>query len=167
MTDLRSWLVLGRVSNLSTVWANGLCAWILGGGGQTETLVGLLAGLSLTYVGGMYLNDYCDVHFDIEYRPERPIPSGKVKRTTVLIAATVFFALGLILVVWIEAATLLYSALLLGLIIAYNVVHKHTWLGIPLMASCRTAVYLVIGSATFSGLTPSIWGAGILMFFYV
>lgn len=167
MTDFRSWLVLGRVSNLSTVWTNVLCAWMLGDGGPIEILVGLLIGLSLIYVGGMYLNDYCDVHFDNQYRPERPIPSGKVKRSTVLAATLLLFVSGVAVIVWSAPEALLYSFVLLGLIIAYNLVHKRTVIGVPLMAACRTAVYLIAGSATISGLTPSIWAAGILMFFYV
>ena len=71
MADFRSWLVLGRVSNLSTVWANALCAWMLGGGGEVTDLLVITVGLSLVYVAGMYLNDYCDIKFDIQHRPER------------------------------------------------------------------------------------------------
>ena len=167
VADLRSWLVLGRVSNLSTVWANGLCAWILGGGEGSLTLIGLLAGLSLIYAGGMYLNDYFDVHFDEQYRPERPIPSGKVSRTAVLVATCGVFASGLIILVWIEPGTLRFGIALLGIIVLYNIVHKHSVIGVPLMAACRTGVYLIVAMATPFSLTPTIWGAGILMFFYV
>ena len=92
VADFRSFLVLGRVSNLSTVWTNCLCAWWLGGGGPVPTLLGLMLGLSLIYIGGMYLNDYCDVKFDEAFRSERPIPSGKVSRSTVLLATLAFFA---------------------------------------------------------------------------
>ena len=167
MADFRSWLVLGRVSNLSTVWANGLCAWMLGGGGSMETLAGLLAGVSLLYLGGMYLNDFCDLDFDIRHRPERPIPSGKIRRATVLAAVLVFLAGGLGLIWVIDSRTLVYGLALVGLIVAYNLVHKHSFLGIPLMGACRTGVYLVVGSATLAGLSPAIWMAGSLMFFYV
>ena len=167
MADLRSWLVLGRVSNLSTLWANSLCAWILGGGGELNSLLIIIAGLSLLYVGGMYLNDYCDVKFDHQYRPERPIPSGKIKRSTVFVATMLLFVAGTGLIVWASQESLLYCGILLVLIIAYNLIHKFTVIGVPLMAACRTGVYLLVGSATVAGITPSIWGAGVLMFFYV
>ena len=167
MADFRSWLILGRVSNLSTLWANALCAWLLGGGGETADLVWIIAGLSFIYVAGMYLNDYCDIKFDQQYRPERPIPAGKVQRTTVLVTTVLLFVAGTGLIVYISPASLNYCLVLLALIVAYNLIHKHTVLGVPLMAACRTAVYLVVGSAALTGVTPSIWGAGILMFFYV
>ena len=167
MADLRSWLILGRVSNLSTVWANALCAWMLGWGGITQDLIIIIAGLSLIYVGGMYLNDYCDVKFDHQYRPERPIPAGRVKRSTVFIATSLLFIFGTGLIVWISPDSLIYCLILLALIITYNVIHKHTVIGVPLMAACRTGVYLVVGSGAQLGVNPSVWGAGILMFFYV
>jgi hypothetical protein len=167
MTDFRSWLVLGRVSNLSTVWSNALCAWILGGGGDHQTVAWLVIGLSLLYIGGMYLNDFFDVSFDNKYRPERPIPAGKVKRSTVLIAAISMFVVGMACVGLGGKNALLFGLLLLGLIVAYNIVHKHTILGVPLMAACRMGVYLTVGAASTSGVTPSIWGAGFLMFLYV
>lgn len=167
MADFRSWLILGRVSNLTTLWANALCAWILGSGGATSDLVWIIIGLSFIYVAGMYLNDYCDVKFDHQYRPERPIPAGKVKRTSVLVATVLLFTVGTAIVVGVNSASLVYCLSLLALIIAYNLVHKHTIFGVPLMAACRTGVYLVVGSASLAGVIPSIWVAGILMFFYV
>jgi 4-hydroxybenzoate polyprenyltransferase len=167
MTDFRSWLVLGRVSNLSTVWSNALCAWILGGEGNHQALAWLVIGLSLLYIGGMYLNDFVDVSFDNKYRPERPIPAGKVKRSTVLIAAISMFALGMVCIVVSGQNAWLFGLLLLGLIVAYNWAHKHTVMGVPLMAACRMGIYLTVGAASSTGITPSIWGAGFLMFLYV
>ena len=167
MTDFRSWLVLGRVSNLSTVWSNALCAWILGGGGNHQTIAWLLVGLSLLYVGGMYLNDFFDVSFDNKFRPERPIPAGKVKRSTVLIAATSMFVLGMASLAMGGQNAFLFGLLLLGLIVVYNIVHKHSVMGVPLMAACRMGIYLTVGAASVTGVTPSIWGAGFLMFLYV
>ncbi len=167
MANARALLVLGRVSNLSTVWSNVLCAWVLGGGGTTEILAALLLGTSLLYVGGMYLNDYCDADFDQAHRPERPIPSGQVQRRTVLLATIGLLGSGFALVAWTGLAALLYGLLLLGLIVAYNLVHKKTALGVPLMAACRLAVYLVAGATTVAGLGSEGVLAGGLMFFYV
>ena len=167
MADFRSWFTLGRVSNLSTVWSNGLCAWILGGSGNLNTFLGLAGGLSLLYIGGMYLNDYFDVEFDKQFRPERPIPSGNISRSTVLTASLLLFTLGLVLIAWMEIRSLWYAVALLAIIVLYDWVHKHTAFGVPLMAACRTGVYLTVGAATTLGVTPSIWGGGGLIFFYV
>src|SRR6187549_3121603 len=78
MPTFRTLLVLGRVSNLPTVWSNCLAGWWLGGGGNSVKLPFLLLGVSLLYVGGMFLNDAFDEPFDRQHRKERPIPSGKI-----------------------------------------------------------------------------------------
>ena len=167
MVNARAFLVLGRVSNLSTVWSNGLCAWVLGGTGQGSVFTALLFGSSLMYVGGMYLNDYCDVKFDKEFRPERPIPSGQVSQRAVLLLTLGLLGSGYALVAWINLQVALLGALLLALIVTYNLVHKKTVLGVPLMAGCRTALYLVVGAASIGGLKMEVIWASVLMFFYV
>ena len=72
---LRTLLILGRVSNLPTVWSNCLAGWLLAGGGAGSRFAVLCGGASLLYIGGMFLNDACDVRFDTAHRKERPIPS--------------------------------------------------------------------------------------------
>ena len=80
--QLRTLLILGRVSNLPTVWSNCLAGWWLGGGGNFWKLPFLLLGMSLLYTGGMFLNDAFDEEFDRQRRAERPIPTGKISRAT-------------------------------------------------------------------------------------
>ncbi len=167
MIDFRSWLVLGRVSNLSTVWSNALCAWVLGGGRDLQTLSFLMLGFSLLYLAGMYLNDFYDLDFDKKYRPERPIPAGKVKRSHVLVATITMFILGSLCMYLSHPDTLLYGLMLVGLIVLYTIIHKRTAAGVPVMAACRLAIYLAVGAACTTGITPTIWGAGLIMFFYV
>ena len=48
---LRVLLVVGRVSNLPTVWSNSLAAWLLGGGGAWGRFGLLCAGATLLYTG--------------------------------------------------------------------------------------------------------------------
>ena len=167
MVNARALLVLGRVSNLSTVWSNCLCAWVLGGTGQGSVFTALLLGSSLMYVGGMYLNDYCDVKFDKEFRPERPIPSRHVSQRAVLLLTLGLLGSGYALVAWVNLQVALLGALLLALIVAYNLVHKKTGFGVVLMAGCRMGVYLMVGAASLGGMNSEVVSAGILMFLYV
>ena len=82
-------LRLGRVSNLPTVWTNVLAGVALAGASPWQWAVLPAAlGLSLAYLGGMYLNDAFDSAIDARERPSRPIPSGAIDANTV-------FALGL------------------------------------------------------------------------
>src|SRR5262245_57020932 len=91
---LRPFLILGRVSNLPTVWTNCLAGWLLGGAGSWCDWLRLCVGASLLYIAGMFLNDAFDAEFDRQRRRGRPIPSGQVEERTVWIAGTSLLALG-------------------------------------------------------------------------
>src|SRR3982750_4819063 len=92
----RAWLVLARASNLPTVWSNCIAGCWLGGRNSWATVLLLSAAASLFYTGGMFLNDFCDVAFDDQYKRERPIVAGEVSRTHVGLAAAVFLIAGLV-----------------------------------------------------------------------
>src|ERR1700722_7791443 len=77
-SKLRTLLILGRVSNLPTVWSNCLAGWWLAGGGSRPALLCVSISASFLYLGGMFLNDAFDAGFDRNHRPTRPIPSGVI-----------------------------------------------------------------------------------------
>ena len=156
-------LRLGRVSNLPTVWTNGLAGAALAGADpwQTATPVLLLA-LSLFYVGGMYLNDAFDCGVDARDRPTRPIPAGEAKADTVFATGFAMILAGVALAVAAarlagagggEAAALAAAALG-ALILAYNRWHKGNPLGPLLMGGCRALAYITAGLA-LAGAVPA------------
>ncbi len=164
---LRPWLILGRVSNLPTVWSNCLAAWLLGGGGSLGRLMWVMWGGSLIYVGGMFLNDACDVEFDRAHRSERPIPSGAVSEAAVWLAGS-----GLLLVGWICFARLGAAGLVLGLllvvaVVAYDIVHKAVSYAPVLMALCRLMLFLVAGSAAGEEMEGQTVWSGLVLALYV
>jgi len=168
----RTVLILGRVSNLPTVWSNCLAAWMLSGGlqkgaSQWPLLLLLVTGCSLLYLGGMFLNDAFDVGFDTVYRPERPIPSKRISRWTVSILGAIWLGGGLLLLVPVSGA---WAAALAALILLYDVVHKKTALGLLMMAGCRALIYPLVGVAmSFDthALPPMIWIASAGMALWV
>src|SRR5258707_12171009 len=87
---MRILLVLGRVSNLPTVWSNCLAAWLLGGGGAWSRFAVVCLGATLLYTGGMFLNDAVDEAFDRRFRPERPIVSGRISARTVWVLSCIW-----------------------------------------------------------------------------
>ncbi len=155
---LRTHLTLGRVSNLPTVWSNILCAWIIVDGyfDQPLKLACLLAGASLLYIGGMYLNDYCDREIDAEQRPERPIPAGKITASTVRNLAGLLLGLGFAAIAltgflnenappqWLPAA---FAAGLVASIVLYDFNHKGNPIAPLFMAACRALLYPAVATA--------------------
>jgi hypothetical protein len=156
-TSWRTTLVLGRVSNLPTVWSNLATGWFLAGGGNhPPALATLLAGGSLLYVGGMFLNDFCDAGFDAGYRRERPIPAGLISRRTVGGLAALWLALGAIFLVALGWKPGALGLLLLGCIVLYDWVHKKMSAAPWLMAACRFLLYLVAASAVAGTISPRV-----------
>jgi 4-hydroxybenzoate polyprenyltransferase len=147
---LRTALRLGRVSNLPTVWTNVMAGLALGGAAPSPALVVPLAlAASLFYVAGMYLNDAFDHRWDAQHRPERPIPSGEVRATTVFAAGFSMMAAGLaVLAVGPGRPTpLLAGAALAACIVIYDVSHKTNPVAPVVMGLCRVAVYFMAALA--------------------
>ena len=157
---LRALLVLGRVSNLPTVWSNCLAGWSLGGGGDPKTFALLCIGASFLYTGGMYLNDAVDARFDSRYRHERPIPSGAIQAQTVWLLSAGWLAAGMFILAIIGRTTFALSVILVACIIIYDLVHKLIAFSPVLMAGCRFFLYLVAASTAAKGVTGvAVWSA--------
>jgi UbiA prenyltransferase family protein len=158
MLSLRTWLVLGRVSNLPTVWSNCLAAWWLGGGGNLRKLFPLLLGATLLYLGGMFLNDAMDAGFDSQHRRDRPIPSGLVTAKSVWQMGFGMLAAGLVNLFLLGMTTGVLALILVVCILVYDALHKVFTLSPLIMAACRFFLYQVAASAGTEGVTGwSVW----------
>jgi len=148
---VRTLLILGRVSNLPTVWSNLIAGCFLAGGDRgmasfLHALIPLLTGVSFLYIGGMYLNDFCDAKFDMRYCPERPIPAKKISRTSVGILAAIWLALGLAGISRFGILTLGIGIVLTGAIVLYDFWHKDNPAAPLIMGACRFVLYPLAGS---------------------
>jgi 4-hydroxybenzoate polyprenyltransferase len=155
---IRALLILGRVSNLPTVWSNCLAGWWLGGKAHAAMLPFLFAGATLLYVGGMFFNDAFDSVFDREFRPERPIPAGHITRSTVWLLGWSWLALGAACLFFIGPQTGVLGFVLLLSIVLYDATHKHIAFAPVLMGACRFVLYLVAASTASRQLTGwAVW----------
>jgi 4-hydroxybenzoate polyprenyltransferase len=167
LSTLRTLLLLGRVSNLPTVWSNCLAGWWLGGGGHHERLPWLFAATTLLYIGGMFWNDAFDEEFDREFRKERPIPSGAISREAVWRLGMFWLAAGALCLVSIGRISGVLGLLLLSCIVIYDAVHKRIRFAPVLMGLCRFLLYVVAASTGLTGVTGiSIW-CGLALTAYV
>lgn len=157
---LRALLVLGRVSNLPTVWSNCLAGWLLGGAGDLSIFLRLGAGATLLYLGGMFLNDAFDAEFDRQRRTERPIPSKTISLRSVWIWGASLLVGGAALLLPLSNLTALLTLVLAGSIVLYDAIHKLVAFSPVLMAACRFFLYLVAASTGENGVTGlAVWSA--------
>jgi hypothetical protein len=165
---LRTLLVLGRASNLPTVWSNCLAGWLLGDGGPLSGLFLLWLGATCLYTGGMFLNDAFDVEFDRQHRPERPIPSGAISRGEVWGFGAGWLMLGMVLLNFFGTVTAILAFMLVISILVYDAVHKAIAFSPLLMALCRFFLFLTAASAAETGVTGlAIWSAFALAIYIV
>ena len=166
--SIRTLLVLGRISNLPTVWSNCLAGWLISSGGEFLRLLLVCAGTSLLYVGGMFLNDAFDADFDRQHRPERPISSGAISRSAVWELGLFWLVLG-VLLLWLAGKTAVLLAILLVIcILVYDAIHKWFLLAPLLMAACRFLLVLIASAAASEGITGlSYWTALVLASYIV
>ena len=159
-------LVLGRVSNLPTIWSNCLAGWWLSGGGNLWKLPFLFLGVSALYTGGMFLNDAFDEEFDRQRRPARPIPSGLISADAVWKFGGAWLAAGILLLIFCGKIAGALAVVLAICILIYNAVHKAVTASPWLMGLCRFWIYVIAGTsaAHFNG--NSIW-CGIALAFYI
>jgi len=163
---LRTLLVLGRVSNLPTLWSNCLAGWWLTGGGNLKSLPWLLEGMTFLYLGGMFLNDAFDVDFDRQRRAERPIPSGQISLGNVWKLGTLWLATGVLMLFFVSHIAGLLGIVLTLFIVIYDAAHKYISASPWLMGACRFWVYVIAGTVGAGGLNgwPIACGAALAVY---
>lgn len=172
-TSFRVWFDLARAGNFPSVASNVLAALILSSTapgpfpGPGLLALAIVAGC-LVYAGGATFNDVVDARFDLQHKPERPIPSGRVSQQTAARVAAIEMALGLSMLVAVHAS--FQWALALGTcILIYDWVHKR-WIGsVVLMAGCRVLLALTLASLPEHSLAraPFLWWVGALFVYIV
>ncbi len=173
MTGWRTYLTLGRVSNLPTVWTNVLAGTVLAGViAPVRTLLLLAASLSLFYVAGMFLNDAFDHHVDARERPDRPIPAGEISARQVFVLGFGMLAAGLLLLFpaaspGARAPTLLAGLALAAVIVLYDAWHKGNPLSPLVMGLARALVYLVAGVAVAGSIPLSLLAGAVVLTAYL
>ncbi len=72
------------------------------------------------YVGGLVTNDLFDIRKDKTERPNRPLSSGKIKKSTAVLLSVLFFGTGVFLSSLLTFTSTLISILLVVMILLYN-----------------------------------------------
>ena len=141
-------LAMSRFANLPTVWSNGLLGVLIGWTAFRDqahlcpiclTLLGI--SLSFLYLGGCFLNDWHDLDFDTKTRPDRPIPSGRWPRQTILSLSIILMGGGLVLIAFVSPPAGLFALGIIICILAYTKWHKINPTSFFFMAGARALIY--------------------------
>ena len=160
----RTILILGRVSNLPTVWTNVIAGWFLAGGVWDVRIAWAALAGSLVYIGGMTLNDAFDAEWDREHGKDRPIAKGKISATVVWVLGFVQMVAGAGVFVLLAGATPLWVAALLGAVLLYNWLHKRFAASMWIMGLCRALLFIAAASCVADG---GVFPSQMVMFWVV
>ena len=135
-----AWLRLMRLPAVFTAVSNVLCGCFIASPTQAPPTLQLsllaLATAGL-YLGGMVLNDVFDAALDAVERPERPIPSGRIKRSTAAVFGTALLLIGIAAAACLGSSSAAVAGLTTIAVLAYNSILKSTPAGPFGMAACR------------------------------
>lgn len=145
---IKVWFALTRPLNvLITFCAVFIGALITGILTPLSDLLVAMCSAALICAGGNVLNDYFDISIDKINKPQRPLPSGTIKRSHALLLAIILMVAGLSLSFFINVYALAIAFLATVLLISYNAYLK------------RKAGVLGNFAVSITGALPIVYGA--------
>jgi len=144
---------LFRISNIFTVPPDILVGFLAVStyssssiGYSISDLVTLIFSSVFLYIGGLVLNDLFDIKVDRLERPNRPLPSGRIKKGKAILFTVLFFSIGLAFASLVNSTAVGISLLMIVGIIAYNYKIKNGYFRPYLMAAIR-ALNVIYGAS--------------------
>ncbi len=174
---LFAYLQLTRPANVITaiadIWAG---AAIVGGGlllsaSPDDSFWVKLLLLSLStiglYAGGVAFNDVFDAELDALERPERPIPSGRVKKSHAASMSSLLLLFGIVAASLVGLPSFVLAVAVALLAVIYDYWGKHQFILGPInMGLCRTG-NLLLGMSVFPENMLKYWAIGLIPLIYV
>lgn len=151
----KAWIELIRPSNVLTAISDVLagiaiaCLFLQHHLPTVEVLAILSVASMLLYTGGIVFNDVLDAKLDQIERPERPIPSGRIKRSSATALGTIAFCLGSLLCLFINMQSFYIAIAIVVMCLLYNGIAKHHFLFGPLAMGCCRGLNLLLGLSVF------------------
>lgn len=123
------------------------------------------------YGGGVVFNDVFDAELDKVERPERPIPSGLISKTSAAFFAAVLLVLAIIAAAFVHEQLFSFSSFLATAIAVAALVYDkwgkhHSFLGPLNMGLCR-GLNLLLGMSIFAGTLSAYWSISLVPIIYI
>ncbi len=165
-----AWLQLFRLPNLFTIPGEAIVGGLLVGISlKTVTAAGFV--FLLIYIGGLIVNDIADYEEDRRERSWRPLPSGRISKSSATTVAFICYVSSLVFSFLIDGSSEFFAVTVLIIILTliYNLAaRKIPPLGWTTVASCRALIpvsFFLISDKTV--LTPLIYSAGIFLYIWI
>ncbi len=163
----RAYLELLRPANVTTALGDVLAGYAVAGLGNLRALPWLLGSTVCLYAGGVVLNDVFDLAIDRRERPERPLPSGRIRRGPAATLGGSLLGAGVCFGLMVTGAAGSVAAATAGCILLYDSWGKRrTWFGPVNMGLCR-AGNLMLGVAAVPPALGWAWPLGGLPLVYI
>jgi 4-hydroxybenzoate polyprenyltransferase len=149
---LKHYFQLFRISNIFTVPPDILAGYFVTTINNLtlvnyQNILILVFSSIFLYIGGLITNDLFDIKIDKIERPNRPLVSGNIKESTIILLSILFFGTGIFLAFLLTFATVVISIVLVIMILLYNYRLKNGKLRPFLMGGIR-ALNVIYGSTT-------------------
>jgi 4-hydroxybenzoate polyprenyltransferase len=155
MSKIRAFIELTRPANvvtaLSDIMAGLAIVGFVFGRLDYQFYPALFLGLSsmCLYAGGVVFNDVFDYELDSVERPERALPSGRIKRSEAIFGGIVLLALGIFLAFWQSRLSGIVAVFVTLFALFYDWKGKHMRIFGPInMGLCR-AFNLLLGMSVY------------------
>ncbi len=147
---------------------NGLIAFIstwLGGIFAIGSTLSSFSNVKLLYVSiasllllsaGNTINDCCDYNIDCHNRPDRPLPSGRIRRGNALIFAITLIGLGIVLGVLVNLYAVSVAILVSILLVSYALILKRTPVLGNLVVGILTSLTFISGGIAVGSVRSTI-----------
>lgn len=169
---LKPWIQIIRPSNVLTAISDVLagvaiaCLFLHHDLPEVNNLILITISSMLLYTGGIVFNDVFDAALDQVERPERPIPSGRIKKSSAAILGTVAFAIGCALAFLVNVSAFTISLAIVLMCLLYNAKAKHHFIAGPIvMGTCR-GLNLLLGMALLPA-SLEYWYIAIVPIIYI
>lgn len=169
---LKPWIQIIRPSNVLTAISDVLagvaiaCLFLHHDLPEVNNLILITISSMLLYTGGIVFNDVFDAALDQVERPERPIPSGRIKKSSAAILGAAAFAIGCALAFLVNVSAFSISLAIVLMCLLYNGKAKHHFIAGPIvMGTCR-GLNLLLGMALLPA-SLEYWYIAIVPIIYI
>jgi 4-hydroxybenzoate polyprenyltransferase len=164
---LRPRLQLMRLPNLITAAADILAGYAAGGLPISPVMAYLIGGSMSLYAGGVVLNDFFDRRVDARERPERPIPSGRIRPIEAAITGYSLLGIGIFLGCIGSLPAGIIAAGIAGCVIIYDAwAKRYVGMGPVVMGLCR-GLNLLLGLSLAPAALAERWLLALLPISYI